>query len=124
MVRLDLALEGLAVSTAYGIWNAVNDPLVGYLSERIKSRWGRKTPCIMFGTPLAALLFRLVWTPPAPEPLGESYDLAMLAYLTVVLALFDLAYTVVSAPPHLPLPRDVWGISLAAETIRLLITAL
>ncbi|RLE95956.1 MAG: hypothetical protein DRJ57_06070, partial [Thermoprotei archaeon] len=54
------------------------------------------------------------------EPLGESYDLAMLAYLTVVLALFDLAYTVVSAPLHLPLPRGVWGISLAAETIRLL----
>lgn len=98
VVRLDPALVGLAVSTAYGIWNAVNDPLVGYLSDRTKSRWGRRIPYIMFGTPLAALLFALVWTPPAPEPLGESYDLAMLAYLAVVLALFDLAYTAVSVP--------------------------
>ncbi len=98
VVRLDPALVGLAVSTAYGVWNAVNDPLIGYLSDRTRSRWGRRIPYIIFGAPLAALLFALVWTPPTPEPLREPYDLAMLAYLAAVLALFDLAYTAVSVP--------------------------
>ena len=29
---------------AYAVWNAVNDPLAGHLSDRTRSRWGRRIP--------------------------------------------------------------------------------
>ncbi len=33
----------------FGIWNAVNDPLFGYISDRTKSNLGRRIPYIRFG---------------------------------------------------------------------------
>jgi Na+/melibiose symporter-like transporter len=46
---------GLAVTLAviinvmYAIWDAVNDPLVGYLSDNTRTRWGRRRPWLLAG---------------------------------------------------------------------------
>lgn len=48
---------GLAVTLAatinvmYAIWDAVNDPLVGYLSDNTRTRWGRRRPWLLAGLP-------------------------------------------------------------------------
>ena len=48
---------GLAVTLAaivnvvYAIWDAVNDPLVGYLSDNTRTRWGRRRPWLLVGLP-------------------------------------------------------------------------
>lgn len=81
------------VWSLYGVWNAVNDPLAGYWSDRTRTRWGRRIPWIAaLFLPLAAS-FYLLWTPPASLVAGPSTNL-LLYFLGIVL-LFDLLWTLV-----------------------------
>ena len=52
-----------AVWLLFGIWNAVNDPLMGQLTDRTRSRWGRRVPYLRFGAIPLAIAFFLMWTP-------------------------------------------------------------
>ncbi|MBI4032898.1 MAG: MFS transporter [Candidatus Blackburnbacteria bacterium] len=79
---------------------AFDDPLIGYLSDRTKSRWGRRFPYVFFGAPFLALTFFLLWIPLA----GVSIS-AQAVYLFIILQLFFLAYTLVSAPYEGILPE-------------------
>jgi GPH family glycoside/pentoside/hexuronide:cation symporter len=97
VVRLDPKLVGLAFAISYGMWNAINDPLIGVLSDRTRTRWGRRIPYIALGAPLTFLLFVLVWSPPlGGDPLTNPSHTGIFLYFAVVIALFDLAYTAVS----------------------------
>ncbi|MDY7078794.1 MAG: MFS transporter [Chloroflexota bacterium] len=96
-VRLDPGLVGLAFAISYGVWNAINDPLIGVLSDRTRTRWGRRIPYVMFGAPLTLVLFVLIWSPPVGgSPLADPSNTGIFIYFAVVIALFDLAYTSVS----------------------------
>lgn len=48
VARLDPAVAGVILLLTK-IWDAVNDPIVGVLSDRIKTRWGRRQPWFLFG---------------------------------------------------------------------------
>lgn len=99
VVRLDARLVGLAFALAYGVWNAINDPLIGALSDRTRTRWGRRVPYIAFGTPILLVLFFLVWSPPlGGQPLADPRSWALLAWFAAVIALFDFANTAVGVP--------------------------
>jgi GPH family glycoside/pentoside/hexuronide:cation symporter len=85
-------LIGLGWS-AYGIWNAVNDPLAGYLSDNTKTRFGRRRPWIAgFMIPLG-LFFYLLWVPPAGILNGG--DVPTFVYFMAVVLLFDLLWSIV-----------------------------
>ena len=97
IARLDPGLVGLAFAISYGIWNAINDPIIGVLSDRTRTRWGRRIPYIMFGTPFTFLLFVLIWSPPLGDhPLDNPSHMGIFIYFAIIIALFDLAYTAVS----------------------------
>ena len=45
------------------VWNMINDPIIGILEERTKTRWGRRIPYLRFGAIPYTLSFILVWFP-------------------------------------------------------------
>jgi len=74
-------------------WDYVNDPLVGYISDRTHTRWGRRRPFLLFGAlPFAAAFALLWWRPPLEGPI------ALGIYYAVIFALFDTAATFVYMP--------------------------
>ncbi len=71
------------------LWDAVTDPVVGNLSDRTKSKFGRRKPWIALGAPALLLMFYFFCFPP------EGADLT---YLLVVTFFFYLASTIVQVP--------------------------
>ncbi len=77
------------------IWDALNDPMIGMLSDRTKSRFGRRLPWMMGSAiPFAILFFLLWWAPPF---LGTNQWL-IFAYFVGIAILFNTAYTALALP--------------------------
>ena len=88
VARLSPAAAGwvLAITRA---WDAVNDPLVGLWSDRIRARWGRRRVLLVYGSVPLGVAFALSWLIPPWS------DTARCVYYTCVLIAFDTAFTVV-----------------------------
>jgi len=87
---------GLAVAMAaiiniiYAIWDAVNDPLVGYFSDNTRTRWGRRRPWLLIALPFYVGILVLVYV--VPEPIKQGS--ALFWYALIIFFLFEGAYTV------------------------------
>jgi GPH family glycoside/pentoside/hexuronide:cation symporter len=73
--------------------DALTDPLMGYISDNTRSRWGRRRPYIFFGAIAAGIIFALLWQ----LPIGKSQTYYFWFFLLGSL-IFYLAYTVFATP--------------------------
>lgn len=53
------------VNVIYTFWDAINDPLAGYLSDRTRTKYGRRRPWMLLAAPLYLICSVLFFTPPA-----------------------------------------------------------
>ena len=73
--------------------DAITDPLMGYISDNTRSRWGRRRPYIFCGAIAVGLLFALLWQ--LPEGRSENF---YFWFFLIGSFLFYLAYTVFVTP--------------------------
>ena len=95
--RVVLAIILLVV----GIEDAIDDPLIGYWSDRTRTRWGRRIPFVVLATPFYLLFFVLLFTPP-----GASHGIWMNAiYFTAVVFGLRFMGTLSGGPLEALLPE-------------------
>jgi GPH family glycoside/pentoside/hexuronide:cation symporter len=90
----------IAVLVLVRLIEAFNDPLIGHLSDRTRSRLGRRIPYVLASTPLMALAFIFLWTPPDPGETSRN-----VIYLFAVLSLFHLFLTSSGGPAEALFPE-------------------
>jgi GPH family glycoside/pentoside/hexuronide:cation symporter len=89
-----------AILTAAMVIDALDDPLIGYWSDRTRSRWGRRIPFVLLATPPWALFFVLLWLPPV-----DGVSAVNAAYLFVILIVFHMFGTLSGGPLESLLPE-------------------
>jgi GPH family glycoside/pentoside/hexuronide:cation symporter len=92
VVGVPAKIAALAIFVG-GTWDYINDPLVGYISDRTRSRWGRRRPFLLFGAVPLMLAFALMWwKPPLADPL------ALGIYFSLVYIVYELVATFAYMP--------------------------
>jgi len=85
-------LVSLALMIAL-IVDALSDPLIGYLSDNTRSRWGRRHPFMYAAAFPAAIAYYFVWNPPS----GLEGD-ALFPYIVTIAVLVRTLVTVYEIP--------------------------
>lgn len=86
------ALAGL-LGALPRVMDALTDPLMGYISDNTKSKWGRRRPYIFVGAIIVGIVFALIWQ----FPEGKS-EMFYFWYFLFASCAFFLAYTVFATP--------------------------
>jgi GPH family glycoside/pentoside/hexuronide:cation symporter len=74
-------------------WDYINDPIFGHISDRTRTRWGRRRPFLLFGALPFALAFAMLWWRPPLER-----NVLLVAYYALAYVVFDAAATVIYMP--------------------------
>jgi GPH family glycoside/pentoside/hexuronide:cation symporter len=91
-VAVPAAWAGMAVMVGK-LWDAVTDPMLGFLSDRTRSRWGRRRPYLLFGA--VPLFLSMWWFFTNPHIASPAWAAVWAAF---ALCLLNTAYTVVNIP--------------------------
>ena len=74
-------------------WDAINDPIVGGLTDRTNTRWGRYRPWLLIAAPLTAVvLIASFWAHP------DWNDTVKIVYMIITYCILVLGYTCVNIP--------------------------
>jgi GPH family glycoside/pentoside/hexuronide:cation symporter len=75
------------------IWDAINDPLVGILSDRVTTRWGKRRPfLLLFAVPFGLGFLLLWWAPPWEN------QVVLMIHITLAYIISDTLQTLVTVP--------------------------
>ena len=80
------------------VWDAFNDPMMGFIVDNTRTRWGKFRPWILIGTVLNAVILIMLFKRPDLE------GVALYAYYSVMYILWGMTYTVMDIPYWSMLP--------------------
>ncbi len=100
--NLSLAQAGLVVMLAT-VWDAVTDPAMGIITDRTRSRLGRHRRYILWGIPLFALSYIMMWHSFGISARGDTT--ATMLYYVLAYMLYKTAYTIMLVPHTAMLPE-------------------
>ena len=86
----------------YTLYNAINNPVLGYMSDRTRSRWGRRLPYILFTGLPYAVTFALLFTAPFD---GKDNPVGLLAYFGTCIVIWEGIYTALATGYYGLLPE-------------------
>ena len=89
VIGLNVWLTGIGF-IIFAIWNSVNDPLIGFLTDRpfkFTKKWGRRLPWVIIGGIPWILSYLLLFTPPDVDP--NSGAIILFIWLVVMTCLYD-----------------------------------
>lgn len=81
----------LMIALIYTVINALNDPIFGFLSDRTRSKNGRRIPYMRFTIPFFVLSFIFIWF----SPDINAGALPVFLWMVITTCLYDTAYTVI-----------------------------
>ncbi len=73
--------------------DALTDPIMGFISDNTKSKWGRRKPYILFGSVIAGVSFMIMW-----QLNPENSELFNFFYFLIVSIFFYIGYTIFATP--------------------------
>ena len=100
VVKLEPLLAG-ALVTGARIFDAVTDPVMGWISDRTRSRWGRRRPYLLLGALICGLALPLLYN----IPLEESESMRV-AWVLAALLFYSIGFTVFNVP-YLTMPLEM-----------------
>jgi GPH family glycoside/pentoside/hexuronide:cation symporter len=80
------------------IWDAINDPMVGVLSDRTKHPSGRRLPWMLYGAIPFGITFFLQWIVPHFSNDKTANSWSLFWYYVIIAIVFNTFYTVVNLP--------------------------
>ena len=99
---LQVSATGTSIALAVAlIFDAITDPLAGGLSDKVRTRWGRRHPFILFSAVPLAIMFYLLFNPPAG--MTELGNLLWLGFFAVMVRASMTFYHI----PHLALGAEM-----------------
>jgi len=96
VLNLGFGMDPYLVGLLGGIprlMDAFTDPMMGFISDRTRSKWGRRRPYIFWGAIASGLIYIVLWQLPA-----EQTETFYFVYFLIGSLLFYLAYTVFATP--------------------------
>ena len=94
VANMDPLAAGLVLAVGK-IWDAVNDPLVGMLSDRTKTRWGRRYPWMFLTALPFGLSYFLIWITPFG---ADASDGTKFWYYVIITTIFQVFFTTTNLP--------------------------
>lgn len=102
VVNLSLNQAGIVVMIAT-IWDAVTDPVMGLITDRTRSKYGKHRRYLLWGIPLLLVSYALLWNGYFVD--GKENPTGAMVFFILIYMLYKTAYTVIGVPHTAMLPE-------------------